>query len=102
MSTPPDSSHLPTPPDSSPPPAFKQRRGFAILKETDPSRLSAIAAKGGVGAHKAGTAHEFTSDEARIAGQKGGRAAHRVLRARKALLTETGQQSLATPDHEKI
>jgi general stress protein YciG len=38
--------------------------------------VSEIARKGGKAAHTAGTAHEFTSDEARVAGRKGGRAAH--------------------------
>jgi general stress protein YciG len=33
-----------------------------------------IARKGGRAAHSAGTAHEFTGEEARIAGCKGGRA----------------------------
>lgn len=32
----------------------------------------AIASKGGKAAHAKGTAHEFTSEEARVAGQKGG------------------------------
>jgi hypothetical protein len=31
---------------------------------------------GGKAAHAAGTAHEFSSDEARIAGRKGGQATH--------------------------
>ena len=31
-----------------------------------------IASKGGQAAHQQGTAHEFTSEEARRAGQKGG------------------------------
>jgi len=38
--------------------------------------LSAIASKGGKAAHSAGTAHEFTSAEARVAGRKGGLATH--------------------------
>lgn len=38
--------------------------------------VSEIARKGGKAAHSAGTAHEFSSDEARAAGQKGGRATH--------------------------
>lgn len=41
-------------------------------------RRREIARKGGVAAHQKGTAHEFTSDEAREAGRKGGlsRGAH--------------------------
>jgi general stress protein YciG len=51
----------------------KRPRGFAAM---DRRLVSEIARKGGRAAHSAGTAHEFTSDEARTAGQKGGRAAH--------------------------
>jgi general stress protein YciG len=35
-----------------------------------------IARKGGRAAHSAGTAHEFNSEEARVAGRKGGLAVH--------------------------
>lgn len=49
----------------------KQRRGFAVM---DRDMQRAIAALGGRTAHQKGTAHEFTSDEAREAGRKGGRA----------------------------
>ncbi|MDB5294300.1 MAG: hypothetical protein JWO31_283 [Phycisphaerales bacterium] len=44
-------------------------RGFASM---DHDRQREIARKGGQAAHAKGTAHEFTSDEARAAGQKGG------------------------------
>ena len=37
-----------------------------------PERQRAIASKGGIAAHLKGTAHEYTTDEARIAGAKGG------------------------------
>ena len=50
-----------------------RRRGFAAM---DPARIREIASKGGRAAHAAGTAHEFSSDEARAAGRKGGTAAH--------------------------
>ena len=46
-------------------------RGFGAL-DSDVQRE--IASKGGRAAHKAGVAHEYTSDEARAAGKKGGRA----------------------------
>ena len=36
-----------------------------------------IASKGGKAAHEKGTAHEWTSEEAREAGRKGGMASHR-------------------------
>jgi hypothetical protein len=49
------------------------RRGFASM---DPKRQKRIASMGGRAAHAKGTAHEFTSEEARIAGRKGGKASH--------------------------
>ncbi|WP_202419664.1 KGG domain-containing protein [Pseudoduganella guangdongensis] len=52
----------------------RSKRGFAAMdKETQ--RM--IASKGGQAAHQKGTAHEFTPDEARRAGQKGGEAVSR-------------------------
>lgn len=46
-------------------------RGFASM---DPNKQREIASKGGKAAHQKGTAHEFTSEEAREAGRKGGQA----------------------------
>jgi general stress protein YciG len=43
----------------------------------DPDRRRELARMGGVAGHLSGTAHEFTSDEARQAGQKGGKAISR-------------------------
>ncbi len=43
----------------------------------DPERQREIASRGGKAAHEKGTAHEFTSEEAKEAGRKGGKAAHR-------------------------
>ena len=40
----------------------------------DPQKQREIASKGGKAAHQKGTAHEFTSEEARVAGKKGGAA----------------------------
>ena len=40
----------------------------------DPEKQKAISSKGGKAAHEKGTAHEFTADEAREAGRKGGQA----------------------------
>ena len=45
------------------------RRGFALMSA---DRQREIARKGGKAAHEKGTAHQFTSDEAREAGRKGG------------------------------
>lgn len=47
----------------------KQMKGFAVM---DPQRQREIASEGGRAAHEKGTAHEFTSEEAREAGRKGG------------------------------
>ena len=52
----------------------RKPRGFAAM---DRDRVSAIARKGGKAAHEAGTAHKFTSDEAKQAGRKGGLAPHK-------------------------
>jgi general stress protein YciG len=51
----------------------RRPRGFGAM---DRKLVSEIARKGGKAAHSAGTAHEFTSEEAREAGRKGGRATH--------------------------
>jgi general stress protein YciG len=54
--------------------ADNPRRGFAAM---DPAKQREIASKGGRAAHEKGTAHEFTSDEAREAGRKGGQVVSR-------------------------
>src|SRR5436305_12540034 len=46
-----------------------RNRGFASM---DAEKQREIARKGGKAAHQKGTAHEFTADEARAAGRKGG------------------------------
>jgi general stress protein YciG len=46
-------------------------RGFASM---DPDKQRGIASKGGKAAHAAGSAHEWSSEEAREAGKKGARA----------------------------
>ena len=47
----------------------RSNRGFASM---DPNKQKEIASKGGRAAHQKGTAHEWTSEEARSAGRKGG------------------------------
>jgi len=47
----------------------KERRGFASMS---PEKQREIASKGGRAAHEKGTAHEWTPEEARNAGRKGG------------------------------
>jgi general stress protein YciG len=52
----------------------KEDRGFASMDRT---KQRDIASKGGKAAHQQGTAHEWTSEEARAAGRKGGMVSHR-------------------------
>lgn len=54
------------------------KRGFASM---DPARVREIASQGGRAAQASGRAHQFTSDEAREAGRKGGRGRRIVTRA---------------------
>lgn len=67
----------------------KSKRGFASM---DPSRQREIASKGGRAAHEKGTAHEWSSDEARVAGQKGGIVVSRD-RAHMAAIGREGGES---------
>jgi len=54
----------------------------------DPERQRQIARQGGKAAHERGSAHEFTSDEARAAGRKGGVA----VSANRAHMAEIGRR----------
>ncbi len=68
-------------------PPRPRRRGFAAM---DRDRVKEIASKGGRAAHAAGTAHQFSADEARVAGKKGGLAPHvRRGGVRRRPITET-------------
>jgi uncharacterized protein len=60
----------------------KEDRGFASM---DRAKQRDIASKGGKAAHQKGTAHEWTSEEARDAGRKGGLASHK--RRREQMIT---------------
>lgn len=51
----------------------KRPRGFAAM---DRKLVAEIARKGGKAAHAAGTAHQFSAEEARRAGRLGGKAVH--------------------------
>jgi uncharacterized protein len=68
----------------------KEDRGFASM---DRAKQREIASKGGKAAHQKGTAHEWTSDEAREAGRKGGMASHR---RRKEMVDEQGGGEMMT------
>ncbi|MFL9925252.1 KGG domain-containing protein [Herbaspirillum lusitanum] len=54
-------------------PNGSSNRGFAAM---DPERQRQIASAGGKAAHLKGSAHEFSSAEAREAGRKGGLNSH--------------------------
>jgi uncharacterized protein len=58
--------------------------GFASMDE---EKQREIARKGGLAAHRRGTAHEFTTEEARFAGRKGGQ----QVSANRAHMTEIGR-----------
>ncbi len=60
-------------PETKPETKPKTARGFAAMSA---EKVRAIASAGGKAAHAAGTAHQFTSEEARVAGLKGGVAPH--------------------------
>jgi len=56
-------------------------RGFASM---DRATQRQLASKGGKAAHQKGTAHEWTRDEAREAGRKGGRKSALTSRRRQS------------------
>jgi uncharacterized protein len=62
----------------------------------DRSKQRDIASKGGKAAHQKGTAHEWTSEEAREAGRKGGMASHR--RKQEQQQSNEGGSSSNNPD----
>jgi general stress protein YciG len=74
--------------DTNPEKPKKKRRGFAAMS---PEKQKEIASKGGKSAHAKGTAHQFTSEEAREAGTKGGKAA--AEKKRQEQEGEGGDQS---------
>jgi general stress protein YciG len=65
----------------------KERRGFASMT---PEKQREIASKGGRAAHQKGTAHEWTSEEARSAGRKGGQ----ISRGGRGRLVEGGDEQM--------
>ena len=69
----------------------KERRGFASMS---PEKQREIASKGGRAAHQKGTAHEWTSDEARNAGRKGGQ----ISRGGRGRLPEPMETASAPQD----
>jgi len=85
----------------------KEDRGFASM---DRNKQREIASKGGKSAHQKGTAHEWTSEEAREAGRKGGMASHRRKQQQQGGSESSpgdagsesggGERSAAGPDYE--
>jgi uncharacterized protein len=75
-------------------------RGFASM---DPQKQREIASRGGRAAHAKGTAHEFTPEEAREAGRKGGQS--RALRNQQSPLRPSNamnsMNSLNNPNPEQ-
>jgi general stress protein YciG len=67
------------------------KQGFASMT---PERMREVASSGGRAAHEKGTGHEWTSEEAREAGRKGGKA--RAAR-RAAGSTPTPSPAQKTP-----
>jgi uncharacterized protein len=74
----------------------KEDRGFASM---DRAKQREIASKGGKAAHQKGTAHEWTSEEAREAGRKGGMASHRRRKEMMDTGGSTGEPSLGPTDN---
>ena len=70
----------------------KEDRGFASM---DRNRQREIASKGGKAAHQKGTAHEWTSEEAREAGRKGGMASHRRKQDQQPEVGSSGDETQA-------
>lgn len=60
-------------PNPNDPSVNKPKRGFAAMSD---DRRREVASLGGKTAHQNGTAHRFTSNEAKRAGRKGGKIAH--------------------------
>ena len=71
----------------------KEDRGFASM---DRAKQREIASKGGKAAHQKGTAHEWTSEEARDAGRKGGIASHQRRREEMGGNSDETAQALGT------
>ena len=72
----------------------KEDRGFASM---DRHKQREIASKGGKAAHEKGTAHEWSSDEARPAGRKGGMASHRRRMQTQQEINETVPMGVEIP-----
>lgn len=82
--------------------ANTRNRGFASMNS---ERQREIARKGGKAAHEKGTAHEFTTDEARAAGRKGGERvsadrSHMSRIGRRGGQSSAGRRQLIEPGND--
>ena len=77
----------------------KEDRGFASM---DRAKQREIASKGGKAAHQKGTAHEWTSEEARDAGRKGGIASHRRRREAMGVPDPPESDTASSPANEEV
>ena len=75
----------------------KEDRGFASM---DRAKQREIASKGGKAAHQKGTAHEWTSEEARDAGRKGGIASHQRRREQAGNTNQNQDDNSGPTDSE--
>jgi uncharacterized protein len=66
----------------------------------DRAKQREIASKGGKAAHQKGTAHEWTSEEARDAGRKGGIASHQRRREQMGGTSSDGDEGQASGGDE--
>jgi hypothetical protein len=78
--------------------AGKSRRGFASM---DPARQREIASRGGRAAHEKGTAHQWSPDEARVAGRKGGEVVSRDREHMSMIGREGGEARGRNSSREK-
>jgi general stress protein YciG len=74
----------------------KKPQGFAALPRKE---RQAVAQRGGRNAHTKGTAHEFTPEEARAAGKKGGVSISQDREHMAFIGRKGGQKTAQDPEH---
>jgi uncharacterized protein len=77
----------------------KEDRGFASM---DRAKQREIASKGGKAAHQKGTAHEWTSEEARDAGRKGGIASHQRRREQAGSPNQNQDENMSGDTNSEV
>ncbi len=97
LDTTPDDERETLPPPPPTPSTSRRLGGFATM---DPAKQREIARKGGRAAHEMGTAHRFSSDEAKAAGKKGG-ATVSADRVHMAAIGKIGGQARGRVDRLK-